>query len=704
MSKPLRAVTPSARLLAVDLARRRLVVQGVAGALAVLSLCSILMMLPLHVPALTLASSVGAFLGFCAVFWLARRLPPSPWAGPLLLGTMQIQHVSSALSLADVVHVADTIMYSGMIPLIAAVSVRVRGTVLATLAAFTGLCIVIGAQLQRGLPAEVVMRALGAPLFFVLMAGVVGTWTALAAERSLREQSADEAAKAEAQAAAEAAEQRFRVIADQVSDLVAVLDRKGDYTFASASYTHILSREPATLLGQSSRELLHPDDFDASAQAFQAALHAQPSEVVSRLRTADGSYRTFHLRMTGVAVDLSDVREHVAVTARDITLLQSSAAAAEAARRMDALGRLAGGVAHDFNNLLAVMGGCSAIVGASLPSDHRSQADLKVIDDAVRQAAALTGHLLSFARRQVLTGGQTTPSDALLEMAPLLQRAVGAHVSLEIDVSESTWTTAIHSGQLEQIVMNLAVNARDAMPEGGHLRIRVIDRALGAGEVAALAAGDHILVEVGDDGIGMAPEVYARIFEPFYTTKQPGRGTGLGLATSFGAARQVGGTLTVESELGVGTTMRLYMPRAAELSTQAPVLPARAQQPRTEHLKVLVVDDEPRICELVARWLESAGHHVLTASSSEGALANARTEVFDAIVTDVILNREDGLDVLEELRRLQPRAKAVVMSGFAPSPDRLAALRETGIGFLPKPFSLPDLLQALDCAIESTHA
>jgi CheY-like chemotaxis protein len=319
---------------------------------------------------------------------------------------------------------------------------------------------------------------------------------------------------------------------------------------------------------------------------------------------------------------------------------------------------------------------------------------LKIIDDAVLQAAALTTQLLSFARRQVLPRGRTAPSQTLLHLAPLLERMLGSQISLEVDAKHSDWAAAMSAGQIEQIIMNLAANARDAMPQGGRLKIRVYDRALGAEEVPHLGAGDHIVVEVSDTGTGMSKEVCAQIFEPFYTTKGPGRGTGLGLATSFGIARQVGGTLTVESTPDVGSSFRLFLPRTAQ-PVSPDSEPLRAQRESARKLKVLVLDDEPRICELVARLLELAGHEAVTAQSSELALTRAAEQSFDAILTDVVLGREDGLDVLAQLRKLQPQASAVVMSGVSPSPERLIALRETGIGFLPKPFSLEALVGAL---------
>jgi two-component system cell cycle sensor histidine kinase/response regulator CckA len=244
-------------------------------------------------------------------------------------------------------------------------------------------------------------------------------------------------------------------------------------------------------------------------------------------------------------------------------------------------------------------------------------------------------------------------------------------------------------------VMNLGVNARDAIPEGGRLRVRVSDCQLAAGQVPKLPEGEYVLVEVSDTGTGIAPEVQAHIFEPFFSTKSAKGGTGLGLATSFGLASQIGGTLTLESALGEGSTFRLYLPRAPETPTQRQSEPGPAPVASETLLSVLVIDDSPRICELTARLLEMHGYRAVSAGSAELALERARNDRFDAIVTDVVLGRDDGLDVLAQLRSLQPQAGAIVMSGFTPSPERLDALRESGVLFLAKPFSSASLRAAI---------
>jgi two-component system cell cycle sensor histidine kinase/response regulator CckA len=680
------------RSLDAEVARRRMVVRYVAAAFGVMTGLAVAQLIFVGGPLATRIVNVGAVFGYCGAFWFARRPRSISLQAGLLLANTQLLVTATALTVNDTVETGASLMFQGLTPLVAAATLRTRGTLLTTLAALASFALVFALELHAGVPLAVIVRALGGALFFVLVAGMVAVPAAAAAQRSLHEQIARDEVGTRAQAVASAAEERFRIMADQVSDLVSVHDAGGHFTFASASYRHILDLDPAALIGRTAPELLLPEDVPAAGVAFMAALGGQARELVCRIVARSGVERTFHVRM--VRVDL-EAQPHVAIAARDITQLQQLTTEVESARRMDALGRLASGVAHDFNNLLAVVSSCAGMIRAQLPNDNGGQRDLDVIDDAVEQAATLTGQLLSFARSQVLPSGRTAPGAAVARLAPLLQRALGEQVELELNASSSRWETQLAAGQLEQIVMNLGVNARDAMPNGGRLRLRVRDCRLAAGQVPPLPEGEYVLVEVSDTGTGMSPEVQAQVFEPFFSTKSVRGGSGLGLATSFGLARQIGGTLTVESALGVGSSFRLYLPRLREVEPQRVAEPVAQASPDPAALNVLVIDDDPRISELTARLLETHGYRAVTAESAELALQRVKEASFDAILTDVVLGREDGLDVLAQLRREQPEAGAIVMSGFAPSPERLDALRQAGVVFLAKPFASASLRAAI---------
>jgi PAS domain S-box-containing protein len=667
-------------------------VRGVSCMLVPLSFLAVAHMGSVHASLPIILVTVAATAGYAAAFWLANAREGTWHAAGLLVCVMQAQYFVGALTLTVPSEMGSTIMFSGMIPLIAAATLELPGVVLASGLASLGVCSLFVVKVWLGGDFALESRALGAPLFFVLFASVVGVFSSITERRSMREQLLRERSALEARAAAEAAEQRLRLITDQVSDLVGILDERGAYLFASASYESILGLSPSMLVGRRPPDIIHPEDRASVEHTFREALKGHSREVVARLRGQNGQYRTFHLKMLGVRTD--GLRQ-VAVASRDITELQALTAELEAARRMDALGRLAGGVAHDFNNLLAVIGSCASMVRSGLSSHNEASRDLSIIEDAVQKAAVLTGQLLSFARRQVLPGGQAASSRTIHELEPLLQRAMGGHVRLQLDLEGSRWDAQLSAGALEQIVMNLAVNARDAMSGVGNLTVRALDRALSDSEVPDLQAGDYVVIEVGDTGPGIDPAIRSRIFEPFFTTKQPGKGTGLGLSTSFGVARQVGGTLTVDSIPGEGAMFRVYLPRAKG-GEQAKEPPREAEAARASSgLSVLVIDDEARIRELIARLLEMAGHRAVTAACAAEALELAQRQAFDDILVDVVLGHEDGLDLLARLRELQPRAKCIVMSGYSPSPQRLSALRETGVEFLAKPFAVGALLRAV---------
>ncbi|MFT3923827.1 MAG: ATP-binding protein [Myxococcales bacterium] len=684
------AVTPGERLLVAQQARRRMFVREVSALLGALSVLANVQMVVLGAPRSTIVVSVVSIAGYLLAHLLAKR--SGDWyASAVMLTTMLAQHWTSALTVLELSEASNTIMFSGIIPLIAAATLNLQGTIMASVCTVLAIPLLLFARISQGADATLAARALGAPLFFALLGAVAGISSALAERRSMRQQLEGARAASEAQAAAAAAERRFRLVADQVSDLVAVLDSKGRHTFVSASYERILGISPAELTDKAAPWLLHAEDREAAGKAFREALQGQAREVVARLRSKEGTYRTFHLRMLGVQID--DQRL-VAITSRDITDLQALSAELEAVRRMDALGRLAGGVAHDFNNLLAVIGSCASMLRSQIPSQQRGQRDLQIIDDAVQKAALLTGQLLSFARRQVLPEGYTAPAKVIRDLEPLLSRAVGQSIRLSLDTSGSVWHAQLSTGALEQIIMNLAVNARDAMAEGGRLHVRVSDRQIATSEVADLQAGEHIVIEVADTGSGIDPDVKSRIFEPFFTTKAAGKGTGLGLSTSFGVARQVGGTLTVDSAPGEGSTFRVYLPRAADLPQRKPEYIANTSS-TAQGRTVLVVDDEERIRELIARLLEMAGHRVVTAANASQAITAAEKQPFDTMLVDIVLGSDDELDAVGRLREMQARAHFVVMSGYSPSPSRLSALRDTGIDFLAKPFAVGSLLRVV---------
>jgi signal transduction histidine kinase len=333
------------------------------------------------------------------------------------------------------------------------------------------------------------------------------------------------------------------------------------------------------------------------------------------------------------------------------------------AQKMEAVGQLTGGIAHDFNNLL------TAVVG-SLDLLIRRTDDEKVIRlarnalMAAERGAKLTAQLLAFSRRQRLSPTPVDPNKVVSGMADLLARAIGAHISIEMRLDPRLWRALADPTQLEVMILNLAINARDAMPGGGRLRIetRNIDE-VPAALAAELAAGEYVAISVADDGTGMPPEVAARAFEPFFTTKSHGKGTGLGLSQLYGFARQSGGTARIESEVGAGTTVTIYLPRTtAEAAGSVAQLP---EKPAGAGARILIVDDDEGVRSVAAQIVEELGYRVLAASGARDALRLLDTETVDLLITDIVMPETTGVELARLVRARAPELPILFASGYA---------------------------------------
>jgi PAS domain S-box-containing protein len=363
-------------------------------------------------------------------------------------------------------------------------------------------------------------------------------------------------------------------------------------------------------------------------------------------------------------------------------------------RKLEGIGRLAGGIAHDFNNLLTVILSCAETLKEG--GDPGTGAQPDVVDDiliAARRAEELTRQLLAFARKQVIAPVPIDLNVVVAESEKLLRRAIGENVRLVTVPAADLWTARCDKGQIEQVILNLAINARDAMPEGGTLTIETANVTVDAGLATrrlGLPAGPHVRMRIIDTGTGMTPEVQAHVFEPFFTTKPQGKGTGLGLATVYGIVTQSEGHVFLESRLGQGTTFELYFPRTTGVMAVVP-----SPEPTTVRgvETVLVVEDDPLVRKVAVRSLGAAGYQVIVAASGTEALEIASRDdaVFDLLLTDVIMPGLNGRQLTEELRRKRPRLRVLYMSGYAQDVISKAGVLDTGIEFLKKPFSLSRL-------------
>jgi two-component system, cell cycle sensor histidine kinase and response regulator CckA len=411
---------------------------------------------------------------------------------------------------------------------------------------------------------------------------------------------------------------------------------------------------------------------------------------------------------TGTAIGIS-------VVARDITAAKAAAEHQRAveerthqAQRMESLGKLAGGVAHDFNNLLNIITSYTDFAIEACGDKGEVRDDLTHVRTAADRAIHLTRQLLTFTR-----GGTVQPQDvdlntALAEVRAMLNRTIGEHITLVTLPSSRPLTVRADPGQIQQVLLNLALNARDAMPDGGTLVFEVDTTTLDGDETDVQpppVPGTYARLLVSDTGSGMPPEVAARVFEPFYTTKPPGTGTGLGLSTVYGIITDAGGSITVHSEPGVGTTFRIYLPLVASPGRGGAIARRQATPPAGDGRTVLVVEDEPALARVVTRILTDGGYRVLTAANGVDALALERQYGCDALLTDVIMPEMSGRRLAEHLQARRPDLPVLYMSGYSNGLLGTTHVLDDDIAFIEKPFTAHDLLHKLHEVLAATdHA
>jgi PAS domain S-box-containing protein len=405
-----------------------------------------------------------------------------------------------------------------------------------------------------------------------------------------------------------------------------------------------------------------------------------------------------------------------AFSAKDIEFLQSVANVLAAAlarqraqrlesrlhqnQRLEAVGRLAGGVAHDFNNLLAVILNYAAFLGEGI-DDEAQQADLREITTAAERAAELTRQLLVFSRREVAAAEAVDLNEAVLKTDGVLRHSLRENVELVRNCAEGLWSVCLGPGQAEQILVNLFVNAADAMPEGGTVEVKTENLELGPDDrrSGALGEGRYVRLTVADSGSGMEEEVAAQAFDPFFTTKKDDGGTGLGLATVYGVVKEAGGDVEIDSELGQGTALKIYLPAIAE-ETRTPT--ADRPSPRAAAGEtILLVEDEESVRKLAERILTRNDYRVFTAVNGENALDLARRHEgdIDLLLTDVVMPHLSGPQLVRELREVRPRLRALFMSGYTGKVISRQSDIEEGVALLEKPFDSDGLLQAVSAAL-----
>ncbi|WP_198367849.1 PAS domain S-box protein [Roseomonas sp. KE0001] len=504
-------------------------------------------------------------------------------------------------------------------------------------------------------------------------------------------------------------EERFREVADSAPVLIWAMDAGGGMTFLNRRFEITFGLPVAELREQDWLARLHPEDRERVRKSFGRAWQAR-RHYRQEVRVTDGAGRVrwfdcqalprhqgeAFLGYLGTAADITEARLAADELERRIADRTAELRRAEEALRqsqkMEAIGQLTGGIAHDFNNLLQGIQGSLELAQRQLRSDRHVERFLEGAIASARRASSLTHRLLAFARRQPIDPRPVQANDLLASMADMLRRTIGEGIRLELDLAPDLWLTRCDVNQLENAILNLAINARDAMPDGGVLRLATRCRPGGG------THGESIVIGVSDTGRGMPPEVLEHAFEPFFTTKEPGRGTGLGLSMIYGFARQSGGAAHIESSPGQGTTVHLLLPR------HHGVLPPAAAEaeavPGGRGEVVAVVEDEPVVRALVLEVLADLGYEARVAEDGPGGLRLLReARRIDLLITDIGLPGLQGRRLAAEARRQRPGLPVLLMTGYAEVAASADGFLEPGMEMLTKPFAIAALARRVQAML-----
>lgn len=504
-------------------------------------------------------------------------------------------------------------------------------------------------------------------------------------------------------------EERYRSLVAATASIVWTTNPDGEFIEPQTSWEAFTGQPWDAHRGRGWLDAVHQADRERLSNAWRVAQTSRTTfEEEGRLwNQSTRTHRWFVMRGVPMLGPDGEITEWVGLV-RDIqerrhleeNLLQS--------RKLESLGRLAGGIAHDFNNLLTAIIGSADLASLEPTQTQVMREYMKTIREAAERSAVLTRHLLSFARKQVIEPRNVAINDLVKNLVPILERVLGENVRLVTSLPPDTGLTRIDPGQFEQVLVNLATNARDAMPGGGILTVQTANAEL-TPEYArthdGVTPGSYIMLLVSDTGVGMDATVQQHIFEPFFTTKEAGKGTGLGLATCYGIVRQAGGFIWVYSEPGKGTLFRIFLPRSDGIADSTVTPPEEMPIFGTE--TVLVVEDEPMVRQIAAAALRGFGYSVLSATSSEEAIAIANAFAGDIhlLVTDVVLPGISGKECADRLRLVRPNIKVLFCSGYTDSVISHHGVLDQGIAFLQKPYT-PRLLarkarNLLDAAVRS---
>ena len=515
-------------------------------------------------------------------------------------------------------------------------------------------------------------------------------------------------AKARVYAEARESEERYRTLVENLGEGVAVVDPTERFLFSNPAADAIFGVPLGSLVGRGLEEFLSKEEFTRILTETERRRKGESSVYEQDIQRPDGTIRRITLTATpqfdadgrfaqtfAVFHDLTEAR-------RTEEALRRSEERLAQAQKMEAVGRLAGGIAHDFNNLLTVIRGYADLIEAGMGEGQPMREDLREVKRAADRAAALTAQLLAFSRKQVMRPRVLNLNEVVHGMEKMLPRILGEDVQLVTRLAADLGAARADPGQLEQVIMNLAANARDAMPGGGTLTLATSNSSVtgDAGrEHPEMAPGGYVTLEVSDTGKGIDGETLPRIFEPFFTTKALGKGTGLGLATVYGIIKQSEGYIYCTSEPGRGASFTIHLPR---VSGEAPE--AKTPSPQLGRLsgseRILVVEDEHAIRSLILSILARSGYHAVGARDASEALALAAASPFDLLLADVVMPQMSGPELGRQLQQAHPSLRVLYMSGFADHPAVHQGADRGGEDLLRKPFTAEELLARIRSALD----
>ena len=497
------------------------------------------------------------------------------------------------------------------------------------------------------------------------------------------------------------ANERFRLLLENLSEIIVVVDADAQVIYASPSILRVMGQEPESVEGRSMLDLVDPAQRDEALAYLRRILTGASGDGI-RLRFRHQSGQLRLLEVLGRNLLDHPVVSGIVLTARDVTERDALESQLRQAQKMETIGRLAGGIAHDFNNLLAaIMGSVELALGRG--PNAEIVRDLELIEETARRAAELTRRLLTFSRQKAVEPEIVEVGSIISGVERMLQRILGGEVRLATDSRGGSARVMVDPGQMERVLLNLALNARDAMPSGGTLTIETEPVEVGNGPrppMADVPEGSYVAVRVRDSGVGMTEEHKARIFEPYFTTKEPGKGTGLGLSTAYGIVRQMGGHIWVDSQVGVGSTFHILLPTTTAATDTGRYRAARPPNPQGSET-ILLVEDDHAVRQTTASLLRMLGYRVLEAVTRNEAVRAAReTPDLALLISDLVMPGTDGMELASAVRGARPDCRVLYISGYTEHPQ--LGGRSLDAPLLEKPYTIDQLGLSVRAAL--SHA